>query len=54
MSLATQLGSHMESMRSNLDQIEGIVPAIVESRAALQDVLHGRLDTQHYQQLVLG
>ena len=53
-SLATEIGNHLESMRGNLDQIEGVVPAITKSKAALQVVLHGRLDAQQYEQLVLG
>ena len=53
-SLATQIGSHMESMRGNLDQIKGVVPAILKSKAALQDALHSRLNTREYEELVLG
>ena len=44
----------MESMRSNLQQIDGVLPAIAKSRAALQGVLHQYLDPAQYDQAVLG
>jgi hypothetical protein len=52
--LSQQIGSHMESMRSNLGQIEGVVPAIVKSRAALQGTLCEYLDPEQYEQVLLG
>lgn len=53
-SLAGQVGSHMESMRSNLQQIEGVSPAIAESRAALKMALMPHLDPSSYEQVLLG
>ncbi|KAL2024283.1 hypothetical protein VTK56DRAFT_8765 [Thermocarpiscus australiensis] len=54
LALSQQIGSHMESMRSNLGQIEGVLPAIAKSRAALQGVLCQYLDPEQYDQVVLG
>jgi len=53
-SLSGQIGSHMESMRANLQQLDGVVPAITKSRAALQDVLQKHVGAEQYQQLLLG
>jgi len=44
----------MESMRSNLGQIEGVLPAIAKSRAALQATLCEHLDPEQYEQALLG
>ncbi|KZL76821.1 kinetochore protein fta7 [Colletotrichum tofieldiae] len=52
--LAGQVGNHMESMRNNLQPIDGVVPQIVRSRAALQDVLYKHLDQQSYEKVLLG
>ncbi|KAK0639362.1 CENP-Q, a CENPA-CAD centromere complex subunit-domain-containing protein [Cercophora newfieldiana] len=52
--LSKQIGSHMESMKGNLQQIDGVLPAIVKTRAALQGVLHRYLDPLQYDQAVLG
>ncbi len=54
MALGQQIGSHMESMRSNLGQIEGVVPAIARSRAALQGLLCEHLDPEQFEQVMLG
>lgn len=47
-SLSRQLGSHVESMRGNLQPIASLLPAITRSRAALQGVLHNHLGPQQY------
>ncbi|KAK7948706.1 uncharacterized protein PG986_009592 [Apiospora aurea] len=52
--LAHQIGNHMESMRSNLQQVEGVAPAIAESRAALKTVLMPNLDQAAYEKVLLG
>jgi hypothetical protein len=52
--LAGQLGNHMESMRGNLQQIEGITPAIAQGRAALKLALMPHLDQETFEQVVLG
>lgn len=44
----------MESMKSNLSQIEGVLPAIARSRAALQGTLCEHLDPEQYEQVLLG
>ncbi|KAK4189927.1 CENP-Q, a CENPA-CAD centromere complex subunit-domain-containing protein [Podospora australis] len=52
--LAKQIGSHMESMKGNLGQIEGVVPAIQKGKAALQGVLARHLSEEAYESVVLG
>ncbi|KAK3955523.1 CENP-Q, a CENPA-CAD centromere complex subunit-domain-containing protein [Pseudoneurospora amorphoporcata] len=52
--VAQQLGSHMESMRGNLEQIEGVVPAMEKTKGALQGVLQKYLDEKQYEQVVFG
>ncbi|KXX79983.1 hypothetical protein MMYC01_202385 [Madurella mycetomatis] len=54
LALSQQIGSHMESMRSNLGQIEGVLPAIAKSRAALQAALCRHLEPEQYDQVLLG
>ncbi|CAK7221634.1 hypothetical protein SCUCBS95973_004565 [Sporothrix curviconia] len=49
-----QLSSHMESMKTNLQQIDAVMPAIIQSKAALQHVLHERLDPLQYERILLG
>lgn len=53
-SLSQQIGSHMESMQSNLQQIAGVVPAIKKSKAALQQVMLKHLDEEQYEKVLLG
>ena len=50
----TSLGNHMESVRGNLQQIDGVVAAMARSRAALQDVLGERLSGDQYERVLLG
>lgn len=52
--VAQQLGSHMESMRGNLEQIEGVVPAMEKTKGALQGVLQKYLDEKQYEQVAFG
>ncbi|ETS78685.1 hypothetical protein PFICI_08538 [Pestalotiopsis fici W106-1] len=52
--LTGQLGNHMESMRGNLQQIEGVAPAIAQGRAALKLALMPHLDQDTFEQVVLG
>lgn len=44
----------MESMRGNLQQIDGVVPAITKSKSALQQVLLKHLDDEQYDSILLG
>jgi hypothetical protein len=44
----------MESMRGNLQQVEGVLPQIARSRAVLQELLHKHLDQDQYEQVILG
>ncbi|KAK2066447.1 hypothetical protein P8C59_000270 [Phyllachora maydis] len=43
--LSRQLASHMESMSGNLAQIGGLLPAMMETRAALQVILQQTFDS---------
>ncbi|QUC16538.1 uncharacterized protein UV8b_00779 [Ustilaginoidea virens] len=52
--LAVQLGSHVDSVRANLEQVDGIVPQLASSRAALRAVLLKHLDLRQYEQAILG
>lgn len=52
--LSQQIGSHMESMQGNLEQIGGVVPAISKSKAALQQVMLKHLDEEQYDKVLLG
>ncbi|KAH6645939.1 CENP-Q, a CENPA-CAD centromere complex subunit-domain-containing protein [Truncatella angustata] len=52
--LAAQLGNHMESMRGNLQQIDGVAPAILDCRAALSAALLRHLDQEAYERALLG
>ncbi|KAI1497430.1 CENP-Q, a CENPA-CAD centromere complex subunit-domain-containing protein [Biscogniauxia marginata] len=52
--LVGQIGNHMESMRGNLQQIDGIVPAIAKSRAFLSAALQQHLDREVLEGVVLG
>lgn len=52
--LSKQIGSHMESMKGNLQQIGGVVPAINRSKAALRQVLTKHLKEEKYSSVLLG
>lgn len=52
--LSKQVGSHMESMKNNLQQIASVVPAIIRSKAALQQVLSENLKEEKYSDVLLG
>ncbi|KAM5345627.1 hypothetical protein ACJ41O_011488 [Fusarium nematophilum] len=52
--LALQLAGHVESIRGNLQQADGVTPQLGRTRAALQDVLQRYLDRESYEQVLLG
>lgn len=52
--LSKQIGSHMESMQGNLQQIGGVVPALDRSKAALQQLMQKHLDEEQYDKVLLG
>ncbi|KAI9158591.1 kinetochore protein fta7 [Paramyrothecium foliicola] len=52
--LALQLSGHMDSIQTNLQQAKGLVPQIAQSKAALQDLLLRHLESEQYEQVVLG
>ncbi|KAI1858887.1 uncharacterized protein JN550_012346 [Neoarthrinium moseri] len=49
-----QLGNHIESMRGNLQQVQGVLPAIADSGAALRLALLPHLDQESYERVLLG
>ncbi|KAI8956868.1 CENP-Q, a CENPA-CAD centromere complex subunit-domain-containing protein [Daldinia sp. FL1419] len=53
-SLANQIANHMESMRGNLQQIDGIVPAIAKNQGLLRATLQSRLDREQLDNIILG
>ncbi|KAF4342553.1 cylicin II [Fusarium beomiforme] len=52
--IALQLTGHVESIRGNLQQAEGVTPQLNRTKAALQDVLERYLDEGAFEQVVLG
>ncbi|KAK4162188.1 CENP-Q, a CENPA-CAD centromere complex subunit-domain-containing protein [Cladorrhinum sp. PSN259] len=52
--LAKQIASHMESMKGNLGQIDGLAGEIGKGKAALQGVLGKYLGEEAYESVVLG
>ncbi|OTB01050.1 hypothetical protein M426DRAFT_323831 [Hypoxylon sp. CI-4A] len=52
--LAGQIANHMESMRGNLQQIDGVVPAIARSKGLLRAALQSRLDEEVLENVILG
>ncbi|KAF5642700.1 cylicin II [Fusarium sp. NRRL 52700] len=52
--IALQLADHVESIRGNLQQADGLIPQLSRTKAALQDVLQQYLDEGTYEQVVLG
>ncbi|KAM0325308.1 hypothetical protein ACHAQA_007293 [Verticillium albo-atrum] len=52
--IGVRVGSHMESLRANLQPVEDVVPEIARSRAALRDVLAQHLEPQQFQEVLLG
>ncbi|KAG5975259.1 hypothetical protein E4U58_001417 [Claviceps cyperi] len=52
--LAVQLGTHVDNIRANFEQTDGLMPQVAKSRAALRAVLLRHLDMRLYEQVVLG
>ncbi|KAH6666498.1 CENP-Q, a CENPA-CAD centromere complex subunit-domain-containing protein [Plectosphaerella plurivora] len=52
--LDIQLANHMESLRANLGQVDGVVPEILQSRAALRGLLASHLGAEQLEHVVLG
>ncbi|KAI1445721.1 CENP-Q, a CENPA-CAD centromere complex subunit-domain-containing protein [Annulohypoxylon stygium] len=52
--LAGQIASHMESMRGNLQQVDGVAPAIQRSQGLLRAALQKRLGKEQLENLILG
>lgn len=44
----------MNSMKSNLAQIDGVLPAITKSKISLQGVLHQYLDPKLCEEVLFG
>ncbi|KAI1822376.1 CENP-Q, a CENPA-CAD centromere complex subunit-domain-containing protein [Xylaria intraflava] len=54
LALAGQISNHMESMRGNLQQIDGVLPAIAESQALLKTTLQPHFGQKQLENLLLG
>ncbi|KAL7624166.1 hypothetical protein AAE478_005723 [Parahypoxylon ruwenzoriense] len=52
--LAGQIASHMESMRGNLKQMDGVAPAITKSQTLLRATLQSHLDREQLERVILG
>lgn len=50
----TELGGHVDRIRGNTAQTEGLGDEIARTRAALQNVLAKKLSAARYEQVVLG
>lgn len=51
--VATQIASHMESMRGNLHQMDGVVPAIAKSQGLLRAALQAHMDREQLENVIL-
>ncbi|KAI1740639.1 CENP-Q, a CENPA-CAD centromere complex subunit-domain-containing protein [Xylaria scruposa] len=54
LSLAGQINNHMKSMRGNLQQIDGVLPAIEKSHALLRTTLQPQFDQKQLESIMLG
>lgn len=52
--VAKQINNHMESMRGNIQQINGVLPAIAESHALLKTALQPQFSQKQLEHIVLG
>ncbi|KAI1816424.1 hypothetical protein GGS20DRAFT_538263 [Poronia punctata] len=52
--LAEQINNHMQSMRLNVGQIEGVLPAIAKSQALLKTTLEPHLGRKQLENVMLG
>ncbi|KAI1767087.1 CENP-Q, a CENPA-CAD centromere complex subunit-domain-containing protein [Hypoxylon sp. FL1150] len=52
--VAGQIANHMESMRGNLQQMDGVVPAIAKSQGLLRATLQAHLDREQLESVILG
>lgn len=52
--VAKQINNHMESMRGNIQQINGVLPAIAESHALLKTALQPQFSRKQLEHIVLG
>ncbi|TRX92757.1 hypothetical protein FHL15_006431 [Xylaria flabelliformis] len=54
LSLAGQINNHMKSMRGNLQQIDGVLPAIEKSHALLRTTLQPQFGQKQLESIMLG
>ncbi|KAI2631660.1 CENP-Q, a CENPA-CAD centromere complex subunit-domain-containing protein [Xylaria nigripes] len=54
LALAGQISNHMESMHGNLQQIDGVLPAIAESHALLRTALQSHFGQKQLENIFLG
>ena len=49
-----QLSGHVDSIKTNLQQADGVADGIERARAAVQEVLLKHLTQEQYEKVVLG
>jgi len=49
-----ELSDHMDSIHGNISQVQGITEAITKSKAAVQATLFNHLESDQYENVVLG
>ncbi|KAI1354211.1 CENP-Q, a CENPA-CAD centromere complex subunit-domain-containing protein [Xylaria sp. FL0043] len=54
LTLAGQINNHMESMRGNLQQIDGVLPAIAKSHALLRTAIQPQFNQKQIENIMLG
>ncbi|KAI1126883.1 CENP-Q, a CENPA-CAD centromere complex subunit-domain-containing protein [Nemania abortiva] len=54
LNLAGQINNHMESMRGNLRQVDGVLPAIAKSHALLRTMLQPQFGQKQLENIILG
>ncbi|KAJ8130108.1 hypothetical protein O1611_g3522 [Lasiodiplodia mahajangana] len=54
LNLAGQINNHMESMRGNLRQLDGVLPAIAQSYALLRTTLEPQFSQRQLENIMLG
>lgn len=52
--MVTELEGHVDSMRGNMTQVDGITEAMAQSKAAVQATLCDHLDSGQYADVVLS
>lgn len=48
------LDGHLESIRGNINQVRGLTQAMAKGKAAVQAILLDHLETERYEEVILG